>query len=117
MFRCKDAKNCNKVTPLSEMGDKMWATWELLPYDFGKQDIYIEPTEKELFAKINAVPLKEGYTVVMGPIIIPLNMSQVYDAFYADDAPFGKKEQLKPNGINVMTETTWKDVPKSAPKD
>jgi len=36
MFRCKNSKKCNKVIPLSELGDKMWEAWELLPNEPNK---------------------------------------------------------------------------------
>jgi len=59
LWRCKNEKDCNKVKPLSELGSKMWETWELLPR---KPGMYIEPSVNELNAMINAKPMKEeGY--------------------------------------------------------
>lgn len=38
---------------------------------------------------MNSRPMPDGYENRLGPIVLPLSMSQYFDAFLADDAPFG----------------------------
>jgi hypothetical protein len=39
--------------------------------------------------------MQEGFERRLGPIVLPLSMSQYYAAFLADDAPFGLDVYLK----------------------
>ena len=47
-----------------------------------------EPTDEELIRLLESHPLENGWERYMRNVIMPLSIEQVYDGFFADDAPF-----------------------------
>jgi len=129
-FRCKSGFTCSSLIRLNDENCCMLETWEdiiapiLTPFTDDQQNeddidstAYSEPTIKELKEMMNARPLEEGYSVRMAAMVLPLSLTQYYDAFLADDAPSGLDQYLSAVSNTVLKNGTWKKATSLAPEE
>lgn len=69
-----------------------------------------EWTDEQLFALMDKYPLQEGWTRYMRDVILPLTIDQVWDCFFADDAPYFIDQQISDLGDKLRGTSDWHEV-------
>ena len=118
VWRCRNNENCNVVLPLADEGWKMWETWELLNgIPAGNLSNSSEISIQDLVSMMDAVPLKDGYILAVSPFVLPLSLTQYFNAFLADDAPYFYDKLLAALDNTIIEVDKWTDVASDAPAE
>lgn len=109
VWHCRNNENCNSLKPLdSKVAPwKMWETWELIsarPTDTVHRNSkgFEEPSESFLKNSFAQMPLEEGFTLLIEPMVLPVSLVDFRRIFVADDAPYFFDELLKLNGHTIL---------------
>lgn len=93
VWMCRNDENCNLVKPLDgSPAWKMWETWELIarqPKIYNMNELgFVEPSSEFLKKSFGSMPVRNGYTMAIDPMVLPISLADFHKIFIDDDAPY-----------------------------
>ena len=68
---------------------------------------YVEPSEEEMRALVDGMPLEKGWEQDLETLVIPLSLEEYWETFWADDAPYYLLSKPRDPDDVLLSNTDW----------